>query len=73
MYNERVRFLRGETMDYKHLASILFPEPLKTPEEWEAIYPERNLPEGAVVTRMAPSPTGLCIWATLCKGSQANA
>ena len=45
-------------MDTTKLAQLLFPQPLKTPEEWEAIYPPRNLPEGAVVTRMAPSPTG---------------
>lgn len=45
-------------MDTKRLAELLFPQPLKTPEEWEEIYPPRDLPEGAVVTRMAPSPTG---------------
>lgn len=36
----------------------MFPEPLKTPEEYEIIYPPRQLPEGAKVTRVAPSPTG---------------
>ena len=45
-------------MDTKKLAALLFPQPLKTPDEWEQIYPPRQLPEGAVVTRMAPSPTG---------------
>lgn len=40
------------------LAEALFPEPLKTPEEYEALYPPRSLPEGARVTRIAPSPTG---------------
>ena len=30
----------------------------KTIEDYERIYPERNLPEGAIVTRFAPSPTG---------------
>lgn len=40
------------------LARLLFPEILKTPEEIEAIYPERKLAEGARVTRFAPSPTG---------------
>ena len=25
---------------------------------WEALYPARSLPEGAQVTRFAPSPTG---------------
>lgn len=40
------------------LAEALFPGPLKTPEEYEALYPPRSLPEGARVTRIAPSPTG---------------
>lgn len=40
------------------LAGVLFPGPLKTPEEYEALYPPRSLPEGARVTRIAPSPTG---------------
>lgn len=29
------------------LAGVLFPGPLKTPEEYEALYPSRTLPEGA--------------------------
>lgn len=45
-------------MDYNRLAELLFPNVTATPEEIEAQYPERNLPEGAKVTRMAPSPTG---------------
>ena len=45
-------------MDYKYLASLLFKEDLKTTEEYEKIYPQRNLKEGAQVTRIAPSPTG---------------
>lgn len=36
----------------------LFPELLPTIEEIEKKYPERNLKEGAMVTRIAPSPTG---------------
>ena len=40
------------------LADVLFPESLKTPEEYETAYPLRSLPEGARVTRIAPSPTG---------------
>lgn len=47
-----------EVMDYNALAELLFPEVVDTPEELEERYPRRNLPEGAVVTRMAPSPTG---------------
>ncbi|MBC8571066.1 glutamate--tRNA ligase [Zongyangia hominis] len=40
------------------LAELLFPDVTATPEEMEALYPPRDLPEGAKVTRMAPSPTG---------------
>ncbi len=45
-------------MDFQKLADRLFPQITGTPEEMEARYPERNLPEGAKVTRIAPSPTG---------------
>ena len=45
-------------MDNKKLAELLFPNVTKTPEDMEALYPQRNLPEGAKVTRFAPSPTG---------------
>ncbi len=40
------------------LAELLFPEVTLTIEELEDRYPKRNLPEGAQVTRFAPSPTG---------------
>lgn len=45
-------------MDYNYLAELLFPDVTKTPEEVEAEFPQRQLPEGAKVTRFAPSPTG---------------
>ena len=45
-------------MDYQKLANLLFPNVTATPEDMENRYPPRNLPEGAKVTRMAPSPTG---------------
>lgn len=45
-------------MDYQALAALLFPHITKTIEDYEALYPNRDLPEGAVVTRIAPSPTG---------------
>ncbi|MDY3238606.1 MAG: glutamate--tRNA ligase [Anaerovoracaceae bacterium] len=45
-------------MDYQKLAELLFPHITKTPEDYEAMYPQRNLPEGAKVTRLGPSPTG---------------
>ena len=45
--------------EYKELAEILFEgEDLKTPEEYEEIYPYRKLGKKAEVTRLAPSPTG---------------
>ncbi len=45
-------------MDYQLLADLLFPNVSKTPADIEAEYPQRQLPEGAKVTRFAPSPTG---------------
>ncbi len=45
-------------MTNKDLAELLFPDVTKTIEDYEKMYPERNLEEGAYVTRFAPSPTG---------------
>ncbi len=45
-------------MDYQLLADLLFPNVTETPDEVEAKFPPRQLPEGAKVTRFAPSPTG---------------
>ena len=42
----------------KELAELIFPEVTETIEDLEKRYPARNLPEGAEVTRFAPSPTG---------------
>ena len=42
----------------KELADIIFPDVKETIEDLEKRYPLRNLPEGAEVTRFAPSPTG---------------
>src|SRR5579863_3141440 len=36
----------------------LFPPDLPEPEHWERRYPPRDLPAGAEVTRLGPSPTG---------------
>lgn len=44
-------------MNYKELADLIFPN-AKPIEYYEKMYPERDLPEGAIVTRYAPSPTG---------------
>ena len=38
-------------MDTMKLAELLFPHVTATPEELEARFPERNVPEGAVITR----------------------
>ena len=45
-------------MDFEKLAELLFPEELKSPDFYEELYKDRGLPEGARVTRFAPSPTG---------------
>ena len=45
-------------MDYNRLAELLFPHIDKTPDDYEAMFPKRDLPEGAMVTRLGPSPTG---------------
>ncbi|MBR3809422.1 MAG: glutamate--tRNA ligase [Clostridia bacterium] len=44
--------------DCKALANLLFPDVKETVEDLEKRYPERDLKEGARVTRFAPSPTG---------------
>ena len=44
--------------NYQDLANLIFPEITDTVEDLERRYPSRNLPEGAMVTRFAPSPTG---------------
>ena len=42
----------------KQLADLIFPNITETIDDLEKRYPPRNLPEGAEVTRFAPSPTG---------------
>ena len=44
--------------DKQSMAELLFPHITKTPADFEEQYPERNLSDGAKVTRFAPSPTG---------------
>ncbi len=44
-------------MDYKDLANLIFPD-IKEITYYEEKYPKRELPEGAIVSRFAPSPTG---------------
>ena len=45
-------------MNYKDLADLIFPN-AKEISYYEEKYPERDLKEGAIVTRIAPSPTGV--------------
>jgi len=52
-------------MDYNVLADLLFPNVTETPEEMEERFPPRDLPEGAKVTRLGPSPTGFMHFGTL--------
>ena len=59
-------------MDYVKLSQMLFPEVTDTPESLEERYPQRQLPEGAVVTRMAPSPTGFVHLGNLVMGLTAE-
>ncbi len=44
--------------EFKEMAELLLPDIKTVPEFYEEKYPARNLPEGAAVTRIAPSPTG---------------
>ncbi|MFN8528128.1 MAG: glutamate--tRNA ligase family protein [Anaerolineae bacterium] len=43
---------------YVALAQLLYPHIDKTPQDWLQKFPSRQLPQGAYVTRYAPSPTG---------------
>lgn len=45
-------------MNYIELADLLFPDITKTPQDYETLYLPRQLPQGAKVTRLGPSPTG---------------
>ena len=45
-------------LDFNKLAELLFPNASEAPEDIENKFPKRELPEGAKVTRFAPSPTG---------------
>lgn len=51
--------------DTLKMAELLLPNIDKTPDYYENLYPARNLPEGARVVRIAPSPTGYLHLGTL--------
>src|SRR5215470_12858135 len=63
---DRVRCMVAMTAHFRsrslmlsqEVVDSLFPQDLPEPEHWESHYPPRDLPEGAKVTRFAPSPTG---------------
>ncbi len=56
-------------MDYQALAQLLFPNVTETVDQVEARFPARTLPEGAIVSRMAPSPTGFVHLGNLVQGT----
>ena len=64
--------MRYNAMDYQALAELLFPNVTDTPEALEERFPQRQLPEGAVVTRMAASPTGCVHLGNLVQGLTAE-
>ena len=55
-------------MDTTALATLLFPHVTKTSSDMEALFPPRTLTEGAIVSRMAPSPTGFVHLGNLVQG-----
>ena len=55
-------------MDHQALAQLLFPDVTRTPEDVQAQFPSRQVREGAVITRMAPSPTGFVHLGNLVQG-----
>ena len=52
-------------MDNLAMADLLFGNISKTPQDYEAMYPARDIKEGARVTRFAPSPTGFLHFGSL--------
>ena len=58
-------------MTNKEFADFLLPGVEHSFEYYENLYPERNLDDGAIVTRYAPSPTGLPHMGNLLSGFMA--
>ena len=59
-------------MTNKELANIMYPDVDKDINYYEKLYPERDLKEGAIVTRFAPSPTGFVHMGSLLTSFIAN-
>lgn len=55
-------------MNNEYLANLLFPNVTQTIEDMQKKYPQRQLKEGAIVSRMAPSPTGFVHLGNLVQG-----
>ena len=51
-------FKLGDGMEYKKIAQLLFPDIKLSENDIYKKYPKRNLEDGQIVTRFAPSPTG---------------
>jgi glutamyl-tRNA synthetase len=45
-------------MNHSQLSELIYSDIAKTPEDYEKVYPFRDLPADAKVTRLGPSPTG---------------
>lgn len=59
-------------MTNKELADLIFPNVSNDTEIYEKKYPKRDLPENAVVSRFAPSPTGFVHMGSLLSAFIAN-
>lgn len=59
-------------MTNKELADLIFPNVSSDTEIYEKKYPKRDLPENAVVSRFAPSPTGFVHMGSLLSAFIAN-
>lgn len=55
-------------MDHSYLAELLFPDVHQSMDDLMEKYPPRDLGEGAIVSRMAPSPTGFVHLGNLVQG-----
>jgi glutamyl-tRNA synthetase len=62
----------AEMVDHE-IADLMFPGDVASPLHWQTKYPERKLPDGAWVTRFAPSPTCYLHMGGLYAGATADA